>query len=42
MNKADFIKNMMTAIILNAKDQCKHNLEVGVKGWEFCNDLDLD
>jgi ABC-type glycerol-3-phosphate transport system substrate-binding protein len=42
MTKEAFINNMMTAIMLNAKDQCKHNLEVGVKGWEFCKDLPLD
>ena len=41
MSKEDFIANMMTAITLNAKDQCQHNLDVGVKGWEFCKELDL-
>ena len=42
MSKEDFIKSMMQDIILNAKDQCKHNLEVGVPGWEFCKEMDLD
>ncbi len=41
MSEKDFIKSMMTDIMLSAKDQCKHNLEVGVKGWEFCSELDL-
>ncbi|MCU0489215.1 MAG: hypothetical protein MUE67_09710 [Anaerolineales bacterium] len=42
MSKEDFINSMMTDIMLNAKDQCKHNLELGVTGWEFCNELPLE
>ncbi|MGC9347848.1 MAG: ABC transporter substrate-binding protein [Anaerolineae bacterium] len=42
MSKEEFIESMMADIMLNAKDQCKHNLEVGVPGWEFCEELDLD
>jgi len=42
MSKEAFIDSMMNDILLNAKDQCKHNLEVDVPGWEFCADLDLD
>jgi hypothetical protein len=42
MTKEAFIESMMNDIILNAKDQCKHNLDVGVEGWEFCEELDLD
>ena len=42
MTKEEFIDSMMTDIVLNAKDQCKHNLEVGVPGWDFCEELDLD
>jgi len=41
MTKEEFIKSMMVDIMQNAKDQCKHNLDVGVKGWEFCKDLNL-
>jgi hypothetical protein len=42
MSKEEFIQSMMADILLNAQDQCKHNLEVGVPGWEFCSELDLD
>ena len=42
MTKEAFIESMMNDIMLNAKDQCKHNLEVGVPGWDFCNELDLE
>mgnify|MGYP001147490429 CR=1 FL=1 len=42
MTKDEFIDSMMKDIRLNAIDQCKHNLDVGVLGWEFCKDLNLD
>jgi ABC-type glycerol-3-phosphate transport system substrate-binding protein len=42
MTEQAFIDSMMNDILLNAQDQCKHNLEVGIPGWEFCADLDLD
>lgn len=42
MSKEDFVNSMMNDISQNAKDQCKHNLDVGVPGWEFCSELDLD
>lgn len=42
MSKEDFVQSMMNDIMQNAKDQCKHNLDVGVPGWEFCSELDLD
>lgn len=42
MSKEEFIKIMMADILQNAKTTCKHNLELKVKGWEFCADLKLD
>jgi ABC-type glycerol-3-phosphate transport system substrate-binding protein len=42
MTKEAFIKSMMNDIMLNAKDQCKHALDVGIPGWEFCSELDLN
>jgi len=39
MSKEQFIDSMMKDIVLNAKDQCKHNLELKIKGWEFCQEL---
>jgi ABC-type glycerol-3-phosphate transport system substrate-binding protein len=42
MSKEEFIKIMMEDIIQNAKTTCKHNLELKVKGWEFCSELKLD
>ena len=42
MSKEAFIESMMNDIILNAKDQCQHNLDVGIEGWEFCNEMDLE
>lgn len=41
MTKEEFINSMMVDIVQNAKDQCKHNLDVGVAGWEFCSELNL-
>ena len=42
MTKQEFIDSMMNDIMLNAKDQCKHALDVGIPGWEFCSELDLE
>jgi len=39
MSKEQFIDSMMKDIVLNAKDQCKHNLDLKIKGWEFCQEL---
>ncbi len=39
MSKEEFISSMMKDIIQNAKDQCNHNLDLKVKGWDFCQEL---
>ena len=41
MTKDEFVASMMNDIRQNAIDQCKHALDVGIKGWEFCSELDL-
>ena len=39
MSKDQFIQIMMEDILQNAKTQCKHNLDLKVKGWEFCQEM---
>jgi hypothetical protein len=39
MSKEQFIEIMMEDIRQNAKTQCKHNLDLEVTGWEFCQEM---